>query len=224
VKTTERFYPARKLTSTVAFIACFLLAAVALVAAEPAAPTTSLGLAPDSRLWLAGDSTLHPYTSNATKVEATARVDGSLSGGPAVARAVIVEGGLKSLSVSVPVEGLKSGESGLDKNLRKALKRESAPVIRFTLVDYKTEPAQDGGLVVKARGRLAIAGVEKEVLVEGACRFGPEGIEVTGAKDLLMSDFGIKPPTIMFGAVKTADMVVVHFDLKLKASAAAPEK
>lgn len=154
----------------------------------------------------------------------SAVVDGSLVADPAVARAAIAGGGLRNLTVAVPVDGLKSGESGLDKNLRKELRRESAPVIRFTLVDYATEPAKDGGLVVKARGRLAIAGVEKEALVDGACRFGPEGIEVTGAKDLLMSDFGIKPPTMMFGAVKTVDKVVVHFDLKLKASAAAPEK
>jgi polyisoprenoid-binding protein YceI len=200
------------------------LAAVALAAAEPAATTTSLVLAPNSRLWLAGDSTLHPFTSNATKVEATGRLDLSPAGSPADPRAAIAGGGLKNLSVAVPIDGLKSGESGLDKNLRKALKQESAPVIRFMLVDYKTEAAKDGGLVVKARGRLAIAGVEKETVVDGACRFGPEGVEVTGAKDLLMSEFGIKPPTLMFGAVKTADKVVVHFDLKLKASAAAPEQ
>jgi polyisoprenoid-binding protein YceI len=224
MRTVPRIPSARKLPLAVAAIACAWLAAVSPVAAQPAAPTTPLGLAPGSRLWLAGDSTLHPFTSNATQIEATAKLDGALAGDPAEARAAIVGGGLRSLSVSVPVEGLKSGEGGLDKNLRKALKQESAPVIRFTLVDYQAEPAKDGSLVVKARGRLAIAGVEKEAVVDGACRFGPDGIEITGTKELLMSDFGVKPPTLMLGAIKTADKVVVHFALKLKASDATPGK
>jgi hypothetical protein len=224
MKTTHRFSTVRKLTSAAASIACWLVAAATLAAAEAAAPMASLVLAPGSRLWLTGDSTLHAYAINATKVEAAARLDRPLAEGPAEARAAIAGGELKSLTVAVPIEDLKSGEGGLDKNMRKALKQEATPVIRFTLVDYKTEEAKDGGLVVKARGRLSIAGVEKDALVEGACRFGPDGVEVTGAKDLLMSDFGVKPPTLMFGAVKTADKIIVHFDLKLTASEAKPGK
>ncbi|HEV3073143.1 MAG TPA: YceI family protein, partial [Thermoanaerobaculia bacterium] len=105
--------------------------------------------------------------------------------------------------------------------MQKALKQDTAPVIRFTLVDYKAEEAKDGSLLVKAHGRLSIAGVEKDTVVEATCRFGPGGVEVTGAKDVLMSDFGIKPPVMMLGTIKTADKVVVRFALKLKASDAA---
>ncbi|HVT61104.1 MAG TPA: YceI family protein [Thermoanaerobaculia bacterium] len=193
-----------------------------MAAAEPSAAKTSLVAAASSRLWLAGDSTLHPFTINATKFEAAAGLDGSFAAGSAEARAAVLGGALKSLSLSVPVADLKSGDAGLDKNMRKALQQDRAPVIRFTLADYKTAEAKDGSLIVKARGRLAIAGVEKDTVVEGACRFGPDGLEVTGANDVLMSDFGIKPPTMMLGTIKTADKVVVHFDLKLKASDAAP--
>ena len=125
---------------------------------------------------------------------------------------------MKSLRVAVPVAALKSGESGLDKNMQKALKQDTAPIIRFTLVDYKAEEAKDGSLLVKAHGRLSIAGVEKDTVVEATCRFGPGGVEVTGAKDVLMSDYGIKPPVMMLGTIKTADKVVVRFALKLKAS------
>lgn len=197
----------------------FLLAALPLTAAEPAAAaTTSFNLAPGSRLWLAGDSTLHPYTITATKVEVAAGIDAAAAEGPAAVRAAVARGGLRSLRLSVAVADLKSGESGLDKNMRKALKQDQAPVIRFTLADYQTESAKDDGLVVKVRGRLAIGGVEKDAVVTGECRFGPDGLEVTGTDDILMSDFGVKPPTLMFGAIKTADKVAVHFTLKLKAS------
>ncbi|MBV8201589.1 MAG: YceI family protein, partial [Acidobacteria bacterium] len=181
-------------------------------------------LAPGSRLWLEGDSTLHAYSATASKLEVTAELDSALAAGATDARAAVAAGALKDLRVAVPVAGLKSGESGLDKNLQKTLKQEAAPAIRFTLLDYKAEAARDGSLLVKARGRLAIAGVEKDAVVEASCRFGPAGVEVTGAKDVLMTDFGIKPPVMMLGAVKTADKVVVRFALKLEAASAAAKQ
>ncbi len=213
---TIRF--ARRVLLLVAAASCCSLAAISLAAsAAPAAPASSLTLAPGSKLWLEGDSTLHKFSSNATQVEAAAELDAALAAGSPDARAAVAGGALKSLRVAVPVAGLKSGESGLDKNLQKALKQDSAPVIRFTLVDYKAEEAKDGSLLLEAHGKLAIAGVEKDTVVEAACRFGPGGVEVTGAKDVLMSDFGVKPPVLMLGAIKTADKVVVRFAIRLKA-------
>jgi polyisoprenoid-binding protein YceI len=209
---------ARRVLSSIAAVSCCLAAAISLAAAEPAPAAASFSLAPGSRLSLEGQSTLHAYSSTATKVEATAEFDGTFAAGSADARAAVAGGALKSLRVAVPVAALKSGEGGLDKNMQKALKQDTAPVIRFTLVDYKAEEAKDGSLLVKAHGRLSIAGVEKDTVVEAACRFGPGGVEVTGAKDVLMSDFGIKPPVMMLGTIKTADKVVVRFALKLKAS------
>ena len=222
--TTKRSPIACKVVPLIAAACCCLAAAISLAATEPAAPAASFALAPGSRLWLEGDSTLHKFSSNATKVEAAAELDGTFAPGAADARAAVAAGALKSLRVSVPVAGLKSGESGLDKNMEKALKQDTAPVIRFTLVDYKAEEARDGSLLVKAHGRLAIAGVEKDAVVEASCRFGPGGVEVSGAKEVLMTDFGIKPPVMMMGTIKTADKVVVRFALKLKAPDAAAKK
>jgi polyisoprenoid-binding protein YceI len=208
----------------IAAVCCCLPAAISLAApAAPAAtePTAAAAsaftLALGSKLWLEGDSTLHKFSINATKVEVTAELAGTLAAGSPDARAAVAGGALKTLRVSVPVAGLKSGESGLDKNLEKALKQDAAPVIRFTLVDYQAEEAKDGSLLVKAHGRLVIAGVEKDAVVEASCRFGPGEVEVTGAKEVLMSDFGVKPPVLMLGAIKTADKVVVRFAMKFKA-------
>jgi len=214
---------ARRVLSSIAVVSCCLAAAIPL-AAEPAPPAASFTLAPGSRLSLEGESTLHAYKSTATKVEATADFDGTFAAGSPDARAAVAAGALMGLRVAVPVADLKSGEGGLDKNMQKALKQDAAPVIRFTLVDYKAEEAKDGSLLVKAHGRLAIAGVEKDTVVEAACRFGPGGVEVTGAKDVLMSDYGIKPPVMMLGTIKTADKVVVRFALKLKAADATATK
>jgi polyisoprenoid-binding protein YceI len=212
---------AHRVLSSIAAVSCCLAAAISLAAAQPAPPAAAaaaFSLAPGSRLSLEGQSTLHAWSSTATKVEATAELDGAFAAGSPDARAAVAAGALKSLRVAVPVAALKSGEGSLDKNMQKALKQDTAPVIRFTLLDYKAEEAKDGSLLVKAHGRLSVAGVDKETVVEAACRFGPDGVEVSGAKEVLMSDFGIKPPVMMLGTIKTADKVVVRFALKLKAS------
>lgn len=215
---------AHRVLSSIAAVSCSLAATISLAAAPPAQPAppappaASFSLAPGSRLSLEGQSTLHAWSSTATRVEAAAEFDGSFAAGSTDARAAVAAGALKSLRVAVPVAALESGESGLDKNMRKALKQDTAPVIRFTLVDYKAEEAKDGSLLVKAHGRLSIAGAEKETVVEATCRFGPGGVEVSGAKEVLMSDYGIKPPVMMLGTIKTADKVVVRFALKLKAA------
>jgi len=161
--TTKDLRIVRRLIASIAAVSCCLAAAIPLAAAEPAPPAASFTLAPGSRLSLEGESTLHAYSSTATKVEATADFDGTFAAGSADARAAVAGGALKGLRVAVPVAGLKSGESGLDKNMQKALKQDAAPVIRFTLVDYKAEEAKDGSLLVKAQvraeiGRRAAAG------------------------------------------------------------------
>ncbi|HEY0783606.1 MAG TPA: YceI family protein [Thermoanaerobaculia bacterium] len=193
------------------------MAAVPLPAAEPvSASATHLTVAAGSRLWLEGDSTLHKYSSTASQVEVAAEIGGATTGTPADLRGTIAGGGLTALRIEVPVASLKSGESGLDKNLQKALKAETAPVIRFRLTGYTATDAKDGALRIEARGRLSIAGVEKDDAVEATCRFTASGVEVTGMKELKMSDFGVKPPTLFLGTVKTADKVVVRFSLNLK--------
>ena len=41
---------------------------------------------------------------------------------------------------------------------------------------------------------------------------------------LLMTQFGVKPPTMMMGSLRTADQVIVHFDLVMGGDAAATAK
>ena len=43
----------------------------------------------------------------------------------------------------------------------------------------------------------------------------PEGIVLEGSKALLMSSYGIKPPSMFLGTLKTNDQVVIDFRLVL---------
>jgi polyisoprenoid-binding protein YceI len=124
----------------------------------------------------------------------------------------------QKFEVDIPVNGLKSGESGLDKNMYKALKSNSTPQIQFVLTHYETSPAAaDGSLPFKATGSLSIAGTQKEVVLTGTAHPVPEMLVMEGQYTLLMSDYGIKPPTLLLGTIKVADPVVIHFHLKFGA-------
>jgi polyisoprenoid-binding protein YceI len=201
-------------------VGLFLLSAALGPAAHAA---NSFILQPESRLWLAGTSTLHPYSSTSTLTQisvdlapdtasqATLPVDTVLSD-------IAHRAPFQRFEVVIPVKGLKSGESGLDKNMYKALKADRAPEIRFTLTRYESSLAADGSLPFRATGPLSIGGVQKDITLEGTAKPGPTELLVEGQYRLLMSDYGIKPPTLMLGAIKVHDPVIIHFHLVFQIS------
>lgn len=187
-----------------------LAAALApLLLALPAA-AAQLSLAPSSRLWLEGDSSLHPFSSTATALLVSFTLEA-----PGPVPAALAAKAPVRMSVRVPVEGLKSAHAGLDKNLRKALKAGEHPDIVFEMRSYTVS-----GASVTAEGELTVAGKARAVVLQA--RYEPrEGrILVEGAQPLKMTDFGIKPPSMMLGAIKTADDVTVKYRLELEPAAA----
>ena len=88
------------------------------------------------------------------------------------------------------------------------------PDIRFELSNYEiAQGASPAEIAIDAKGKLSIAGVEREIhLPVTAIREG-EVLRLRGSTPLLMTDYGIKPPTLMMGALRTANQIVVHFDL-----------
>lgn len=174
-------------------------------------------LAPESRLWLEGNSTLHPFHSTATQMSGALEL--SVPGPAAGERLLdLVRAGLaRDMNVRIAVKGLKSGKKSLDKNMYEAMKADQFPEITFRLETYGTGEAGAGALPIRAKGRLSIAGRENPVELDVEARAAEGGLAVTGAKEILMTDYGIKPPSMMMGAVKTDNKVVVHFDLILAA-------
>jgi polyisoprenoid-binding protein YceI len=164
----------------------------ALFAAAFVSPASAVSLKRGA-LWLEGDSTLHPYKSTATVV-------------------AIAGADFKSFEVVIDAQGLKSGQAALDRNMYAALKAQEHPKITFRAASYEMSQAS-----VTLQGALTVAGVEKPVTLQAALELAPDGMRVQGSKELLMSDFSIKPPKMFLGALKVRDRVVVHFDVTLDA-------
>lgn len=182
-----------------------------------------LVLQPQSKLWLEGDSTLHRYASMATQISffaeiSSAGVKGELPGTEEAVKRGLVRG----LRVMIPISGLKSGKSGLDENLRRALKSGEHPEISFSMAGYRLEGAfpQDR---VTAWGALSVAGVEKDVALRASIQWRDGLAVIDGEHSLLMTDFGVKPPKLMLGALRTDDRVIIKFHLELGQSMGEPE-
>jgi polyisoprenoid-binding protein YceI len=164
----------------------------------------------DVNMKLSGTSTLHNWTMNAKNF-----------GGEAL---FILKPGndhqlsaIKSLTFSLAVTDLKSGESGLDNNAYKALKADANKSITYKLLSATISPEKGNKFMIKTRGNLTISGVTKEVSFDV---FGivnaDETITCTGSDKLNMTDYGVKPPKFMFGAMKTGDAVTLDFTLVYK--------
>ena len=66
-----------------------------------------------------------------------------------------------------------------------------------------------------AVGTLRIAGVEREVALALKTERRDDTLAVKGELVLLMTDYGIKPPTAMLGMLKTDPKVTVTFETVL---------
>ncbi len=181
-----------------------LLSPVGLSAGNPV-------LKSESKLWLLGDSSMHAYSSTATRFDPTFEFEPGPAGQSLYE--TIKRGGMKKLDVDIPVKDMKSGKNKLDRNMQKSLKAAEHPLIQFHLVNYQVAPSTAAvpGLLIKASGQLKVAGVEKTVDIEATATKDQDGVRIQGAKELLMSEFGVKPPSILM--IKTRDRVIVHFDL-----------
>jgi polyisoprenoid-binding protein YceI len=180
-----------------------------------------LEAAPGAALELEGDSTLHRYHAKARRLSAAIRIDAARVG--QAARSPSVEGLVRDHAVTVftltiPIAELSSGERDLDANMHKALRGDKHRELHFEMAAYDVRPARAPGarLTVALRGRLTVAGVARETELTADGFPTPDGLRFTGSRDLLMSDFGIKPPRLMLGALRTADRVTVRFDVALR--------
>lgn len=196
----------------------FGLAALALLTFA-ASGWGQISVRPVGSLRVEGDSTLHKWSSTATVVAMTFSL---ADGAPASLSEAISTSKVKSMEMKISVAGLKSGETGLDKNLRKAMNEEKFSDVVYRLERYAlTKGEGDGVLNAKTSGQLTIAGQTKPVIIDVEFRLGPDGAAVKGSYMLKMSDYGIKPPTLMLGAIKVRDPVTIRFDLLLKPGDAA---
>jgi polyisoprenoid-binding protein YceI len=181
----------------------------ALIAATRMMP---LDLQPESKLWIAGTSTVRSFQCQAATFDATL-------GGTAPNAVAAVLAGDKAVSdivVTVPAEKLDCRNSTMNEHMRKALKVEKYPTILFRVTSYDLAKAANG-VSVTLNGVLTLGGVEKPITIDATAKPGENGtLVVSGTQEVRMTEFGLKPPTLMLGTLKVDERVKVGFEVVLK--------
>ena len=166
-----------------------------------------------ARVTISGTSNIHAYTASTSTIRVTrAQLTCALEG-PDVWANALKPGAIEAFEIAIPAATLTSPREGLDKNMHEALKVKDYPEIVFRLLRF--EPGSGASGALRGIGVLQIAGVEREVSLDVTAQ--PEGatLKVQGRVRLLMTDFGIKPPTAMLGMLKTDPKVTITFEAAL---------
>lgn len=183
------------------------LPALLFTAANAQAPTYRLSTS--SKLWVEGTSTVRSFRCEATKIDGQIQADASLTGLQQLEKAV------SAVEIKVPTRALACGNSTMDGHMYKALKAEAAPTIRFKLASHSVAPAAQSAKVTM-KGDLTIAGKTQPITLEGTATPEPGGaVRVKGTEMIKMTEYGVKPPTLMMGTMKVGDEVKVGFDVLL---------
>lgn len=189
-----------------------VIAAIAVLAL-PAGGSTPIAVHSGGSLRVDGDSTLHKWDLKTNAVTMTFQL---AEGAPESLPEAVKESKIESVEVLVQVADLKSWEAGLAGNMRKAMNAKKYPNIIYRMDHYRATKGEAGGFATATTsGTLTITGVTKPVTFDVEFRPGPKGASVKGSYTLKMSDYGIKPPTLMLGAIKTRDQITIRFDLLL---------
>jgi polyisoprenoid-binding protein YceI len=176
-----------------------LAASTAMASAQMALPR-NLSLSKESRIWLEGTSTVRSFKCSATKLDMTVVAETDQAPAEMV----------KSASLLVPVAQLDCGNKTMNEHMKKALKAEANPQITWKMTSYEVQ-----GTSVVINGKLTIAGKENAIELKGTGTADNGTIRFKGSKQFKMTEYGVKPPSLMLGTMKVGDAVTVLFDLAL---------
>jgi len=164
-----------------------------------------------------GTSKKDPFLA-ATRTVHVTRVQ--LAGPPSedVLRQALQPGGLEAFDLTIPVITLTSPDEGVAEQIHRSLKAETYPEIRFQLRSIGNGPGgAEGSIRLIAKGRLTVAGVDREVTLDIKVIRAGSWLLVDGSTELLMTDFDVRPPQGMLGMLKTDPLIRVRFYLVVKA-------
>jgi polyisoprenoid-binding protein YceI len=188
-------------------------ALVMLLPALAASPRrdTPLDLQPESRLWVAGTSTVRAFQCQAAAFDA--KVESS--GADAVAAVLAGEKAVSTVEVTVPAEKLDCRNGTMNEHMRKAIKAKEFPAVVFRATSYDLARTSES-VGVTLNGSLTLGGVEKPITVQAQAKPGADGmLVVSGTREIRMTEFGLKPPTLMLGTMKVDEKITVGFEVVL---------
>ncbi len=159
-----------------------------------------------AQITVTGTSTLHGWTVTAKEVQ---DVPSTL--------VISEQNTIDSFAFAVVVNSMDGGRgASMNKKVTTALKATEHPIITFQQSEPASISAIDtiGNFTLTAIGLLKMVGLEKEIEIDVKGQKTADGILLTGSKPLTFSQFGIEPPSAMFGQIVCGDDIAVNFEFK----------
>lgn len=173
------------------------------------AQSNSVTLLEESTMQIDGTSNVHDWTADVEQMDFDISFDQSAVEGESLQNPVT------DLSLTVPVEGLESGKGRMNNKIYDALKKDDHPTITFEMSSSElTETTSDTGFMLNTSGTLTVAGTSNEISLPVEGTIQDDGtFKFTGSYEIDMNDYNVDPPSAMFGAVKSGEMVTINFEL-----------
>lgn len=158
---------------------------------------------PAEVLSITGSSTLHEWTVQA----------GEVNNLPQLMNINDNKIDLEAVDISIPVNTLDGGRGAtMNNKIQKALLATEHPSVIFQLKEEQIINLSNSDSS-SITGELMIAGASVPVDLDLTISSDGEQITLTGNEPMKMSDFGIEPPSAMFGQIQTKDEISVTFTL-----------
>lgn len=152
---------------------------------------------------VSGTSTLHPWDMKVAQVSGEGTANAAKQ--------------LATLVIRIPVKSLKSAEGSImDGKAYDAFDAKKNPNIVFTLTEATPVKITNQDVEATLTGTLAMAGSSKKISFKAAGKVVAGGFQLKGAVPLKMTEYGMKPPTAIFGTIKTGDAITVKFDVTVE--------
>jgi hypothetical protein len=125
-----------------------------------------------------------------------------------------------AFDLTIPVAAFRCGNRVMESDMRRALKADAHPAVRFSFRELRggIQHDLDTGLYHAAvTGDLTLAGVTRTIdLTVSAQRLSRTSFRVRAVLPLRMTDFDVTPPSALFGAIRARNDLTVRFDLTLE--------
>lgn len=152
-----------------------------------------------------GTSNLRDWKENVGQVsgvmEAEVNPDGSIN--------------LAAIRICMDVLSIRSDMGRvMDSKTYEALKADVHPEILFTLnVPLRLTPGRDREIAIPVKGNLSLAGVSRPVTMQvRTFEINGGSVQFEGYENLKMTDFGVRPPSALFGTMRASPDITIHFN------------
>ena len=117
---------------------------------------------------------------------------------------------INALTINLTAETIKSEKKSMDKVAYEALKTDKFKNIKYVLKSAEKVNETTWNLT----GTYTIAGVSKELKTQVKTTVTGNSVSMQGSNKITFTQFGMKSPTAMFGAIKTGEDLTIKFNIK----------